>query len=364
MSSAPPYVVPDDEPAANSPADVGFTPPGEPPTDVPAPTPKVLLGEVGDYVGRVVFTSGLVAEATKKETRDGKKFVHLVLVSRDARVVCRRWESASIPTAAGAMEPSSLEGIVVDGRFKVETYRDAIQLRVELIRPLWNVDASDYVRASVFSRGELERALHGELERMRGSKWHPIVEAILVEHRQAFMLAPASRMYHHAFHSGLAEHTLSMLRLADDVIDHYSARLNAPQYSDPIDGDLVRAGVWLHDVAKCADQSLDAGGVVWSDTDHGRLIGHISTVAIWIERARVACGMSDADVRPLLHLVLSHHGSNEFGSPVVPATAEALILHHIDMLDSKMAMWREATTGLNSGEWSAYCRPLGREMQR
>jgi 3'-5' exoribonuclease len=142
----------------------------------------------------------------------------------------------------------------------------------------------------------------------------------------AFRVAPAAKTIHHAWAGGLCEHTLSILQLAWRVCDHY------PQ----LDRDLVTAGCLLHDFGKVLELTSEGEGFAY--TDEGRLVGHIVLACQLIhERAARIEGFPRDLAMHLVHLVASHHGRLEHGSPKEPQTLEALVVHALDDLDSKMA---------------------------
>ena len=155
----------------------------------------------------------------------------------------------------------------------------------------------------------------------------------------AFRLAPAAKSIHHAWTGGLCEHTLSVLQLAWRVCDHY------PQ----LDRDLVTAGCLLHDFGKVRELTCD--GDAFAYTDEGRLVGHIVLACQLIhERARTIAEFPRDLEMHLVHLVAAHHGALEHGSPKEPQTLEALVVHALDELDSRMAAFgaifsRDAAAG-------------------
>jgi 3'-5' exoribonuclease len=154
---------------------------------------------------------------------------------------------------------------------------------------------------------------------------------------------------HHARLGGLLEHTLSVMGLAERACAHYR----------DLNRDLVLAGVFLHDVGKTAELSYQRS---FGYTDAGNLLGHIALEAEWISRAMGKIPMFPEELRlQILHIVLSHHGRLEFGSPVLPKTPEALLVHYLDDLDGKLeAMFRAMQGEALEGSWSPFNRALDR----
>ena len=158
---------------------------------------------------------------------------------------------------------------------------------------------------------------------------------------------------HHAFRSGLLEHTVSVTTAAEMLSGHYGA-----------DRDLVVAGALLHDLGKIWELELDHS---IEYTDDGRLLGHLPMEVLYVERKIGELEKFPAETRRLLlHILLSHHGEFEYGSPRRPKTPEALLVHMVDNMDSKMAgMWGAITAdGSDDEAWTPYSRILGRFVYR
>ncbi len=168
-----------------------------------------------------------------------------------------------------------------------------------------------------------------------------------------FKRAPAAKMMHHAYIGGLLEHTLSMTRLAEKIAAHYAG----------IDRDLLLAGVVMHDIGKIEEfeyqQRIDY-------TDQGRLVSHIVIgIQMLEDKLREVAGFPEEQAWLLKHMIISHHGSREFGSPEPPKTIEAVLLNYIDEIDAKVTSIREFMAEDASGDpWTSYHRVLGRHFYR
>jgi len=298
-----------------------------------------------------VTTTALIESAEVKETGKGDPFVAYVLRDRTGKVDAKHWDTDQ------AIEP----GNVVKVRAEVGLYRDQVQLKVDRIRIFEeDNDKLQFVPATEFDAEELESEFLLMVDHM-GGEHAQFLRSFIYANSEAFenfVKAPAALTYHHAYWHGLLEHTVSMIWLARKICDHYNTL-----YEDGINKELVLCGVILHDFAKSLDQEWN--GAEWVETEQAKLVGHIPTcIALLQAHYQVNPCVPIEVLRDLQHLVAAHHGQLEFGSPVVPKTVEALILHHVDMIDSKMAMWRQATDGLATGEWSAWSRPLRSEFRR
>jgi len=166
-----------------------------------------------------------------------------------------------------------------------------------------------------------------------------------------FKAAPAAKKMHHAYIGGLLEHTLSMTLLAEKLAGHYSG----------IDMDLLFAGILFHDVGKIREFEYQYR---IDYTDEGRLLSHIVIGLEMLEdKIRAIEGFPDHTAVLLKHLVVSHHGTREFGSPELPKTIEAVLLNYIDEIDSKVNGIRSFMSAESSSEsWTPYHRLLGRHF--
>ncbi len=168
----------------------------------------------------------------------------------------------------------------------------------------------------------------------------------------AYRTAPAAKSVHHAWLGGLLEHVLSLCHLAKFTAAHYSG----------IDFDLLLAGVILHDIGKISELTYARG---FGYSTEGQLLGHIVIGTGMVEDKLRQLPDFPAPLRNLLlHMILSHHGELAFGSPKVPLFAEAMLLHYLDNLDSKMECARGAIERDRSveGVWTSYCAPLDRSI--
>lgn len=233
-------------------------------------------------------------------------------------------------------------------------YRGMLQVKVERMQV---VDASevspeDYVPATEKDR----RALAAELELVVEEVENPHLAelfALMVsdeEFWEAFCTAPAAKAMHHARLGGLLEHAVHCLRLARSLAELY-----------PADRDLLFFGAIFHDVGKTWELSWGRGGFAY--TTPGRLLGHVvlgeRIIAGYIEQLP---GFPEELAMHVSHILLSHQGEVEYGSPERPKTLEALLVHHADNLDARAAMFLETTQNVSPGGWSHHENPLDRAL--
>jgi len=305
--------------------------------------------------GDEVDEAFIVREASLQTTRTGSLYVKGTLADRTGSIHFRRWdareETINLYPAGGYVR--------VSGR--VDTYpprtgkRQIVASRERPI-PGDEVDPADFEAASACDPDALAGELDRQIASVADGPIRALLEAIFVrdaELRERFLTSPAATDYHHPFRSGLAEHTVAVTR----------AGIAYAEMSDRVDRDLLVAGCLLHDLGKIEEL---VGGAAPEYTEAGRLAGHIVLAAMLVERKirelEAAGTKFPETVRlAILHLVLSHHGTKEFGSPVLPATPEAFAVHHLDNLDAKVeASHRQIETDAGQDEaFSEYSRMLG-----
>lgn len=283
--------------------------------------------------GEVLDQVFLVREKDLRTTKSGDLYLTLNLADRTGQIPARLWQATE----------SIYKGIPIEGflqvKGRVEDYRGSLQIIIDACRP-WasdRVDLGDFlavtpcdIEAMWAELTEITRAIKDRHLRMLIKKF--VEDQNIVS---AYKRSPAAMQMHHAYIGGLLEHTLGVARAAQALLPLYP-KVNA---------DLVLAGVFLHDVGKTAELSA---GVAVSYTDRGQLVGHVTIAAIWIaEKARLVAeetgeGFPAPLVDLLQHIVLSHHGQYEFGSPKLPAIPEAFFVHYLDNLDAKIWMTHNA----------------------
>ena len=193
---------------------------------------------------------------------------------------------------------------------------------------------------------DLNRAL-AEVEQMLGNMtdkdYQSVCKEMLSRHREAFAVIPAAKSVHHGFRSGLLMHTAYMMKTA-----LWLAKL----YGDFIDRDLLLAGTFLHDFAKIREFTLSQTGMVSEYSVPGQLLGHLVMGAQEVSEVCRALSVPEEKAILLQHLILSHHGDPSFGSAVVCQCAESELLAYIDLIDSRMEIYRETLEKTEPGTFS------------
>jgi 3'-5' exoribonuclease len=274
----------------------------------------------------VITTSFLVHSKEIRQKKSGELYLSLLLGDRTGELDAKMWDNVS----------EVIDGFDRDDFVKVKGVIQVFHNRPQLtIHKLRRMDASeiefgDYFPCSRRDSGEMWTALRAIVDGMANPHLKGLVEALLNDEEIAgrYRRAPAAKHIHHAYLGGLLEHVLSLCALARMTAQHYSN----------VDYDLLLTGVVLHDIGKIYELNYERG---FSYSNEGQLLGHMAiALRMMADKLR---GLPDFP--PLLrslveHMILSHHGQLEFGSPKLPQFPEALLLHYIDDMDSKMECMR------------------------
>lgn len=299
----------------------------------------------------------LVGSKDLRTTSNGSLYIHCVLRDKTGQLLGRIWQ------ASEPMFQSMPEGGFMRFKGRVENYKGSLQFIVDAMQPVnpADVDLADFMPQTEENIDEMFERVKAILRNIKNPHLLNLMKQFLTDERlmYRFRKAPAAIQMHHAFIGGLLEHTRNLLELAMLVIPRY------PKVSL----DLVLAGVFLHDIGKTAELSY---GTNFEYTNEGQLVGHIVQCVIWIEeKVRTVEAETGKPFPPeiktaLEHLVLSHHGKYEFGSPKLPAMPEAIAIHHIDNLDAKLQMYLqkiEADPDASS-DWTEYIRGLDTKIYK
>lgn len=276
------------------------------------------LGE-GDRV-KAVF---MVVERKLLTARSGKPYAKMRLADKTGEIPAIMWDNAR--EQMDEIEPGSVAGV----RGVVESFNNIPQIRVEKIVYLKDedIDIADLVPTASRDRG----SMMDEFDSLVGTIKEKYLGLLITEMfspsmRKAFMKAPAAKGIHHNYVGGLLEHTLYMLKAIDALYPVY-AHLG-------MNRDLVMAGAVFHDIGKIFEYTSDR---IIEMTPMGRLVGHVYLSARMVEeKADHIEGFPQELRMQLVHLILSHHGQMEFGSPKLPLTRDAIFLHMVDDLDAKL----------------------------
>ncbi len=293
----------------------------------------------------------IVCEKEIRATRDGKSYLRLELGDRTGPIEARMWEGFERDAATFGNE----DFLKVQAR--VENYRGKLQLALDKIR---RADESEVDPADFFPHtAEDVEQLYSRFLAFIGMVGNPWLRQLLdsvtqdVELVPRLKRAPAAKAMHHAFLGGLLEHVVSLCGLCVAVAGHY------PE----VDLDLLLTGAALHDLGKIEELRYERS---FGYTDEGQLLGHILIEYEWIGKKIDTMPGFPAHLKTLVqHMIVSHHGQYAFGSPKLPMFREALLLHYLDDLDSKMGAVRAAlASDKGEGNWTGWSAALERRFLR
>ncbi|ARF13676.1 MULTISPECIES: 3'-5' exoribonuclease YhaM [Sporosarcina] len=296
-----------------------------------------------DYqVGETIDMYLLIKQATKGITQQGSPFMTLILQDKSGDLEAKLWD-------AGEEQAQIYKGAtIVKVGGEIHEYRGKNQLRLKAIRPVKEdegVTIADLVPSSEKSKEVLLDELMQFFFEMKNPQIQRVTRHLLKKHQQDFVLYPAATRNHHDYVSGLLDHVVSMLKLGKAIAELYPT----------LNKDLLYAGIILHDIGKVIELS---GPVGTQYTIEGNLLGHITIMVNEISKAAEELEIDGEEVMLLQHMVLSHHGKEEWGSPKRPMLKEAEILHYIDNIDAKMNMLNRVMSKTTPGEFSERVFPL------
>jgi 3'-5' exoribonuclease len=296
-----------------------------------------------------ITTFFLVHEKEIRNTREGKSYLRLELGDRSGTIEARMWDLFEVI----AKEINRDDFVKVQAR--VEIYRNKPQLALQQVRRAKpeEIDLIDFLPHTKEDVEKMHVRLLEYAQTIRNPWLKTLVCGIITDPKISprFKRAPAAKVMHHAYIGGLLEHVVGLCGLAQQLAAHYAE----------LDLDLLLTAAMLHDVGKldelCYERAIGY-------TTEGQLLGHIVMEVETVSRAIDAIPNFPAPLKTVVqHLLISHHGQYEFGSPKLPMIREAMVFHYMDDMDSKIAAVRSAlASGAGEDQWSAYSSALGRKF--
>lgn len=294
----------------------------------------------------------MITDIIKSKTKDGKPYFRAILYDREGN----RRQAIMFESDKLDFDPEN--GNIVEAIGIIQQYAGQEQFKVNSMKLLNDADPADFLpkKAGLDAEAMFEELSCILIEKINEKPLADLVQAFLDDTPsvELFKKMPAAKSVHHAYLSGLLEHTLSIVKLAVLVGDFYG---------DAVNSEHLILGALFHDIGKIKE--LQAGtGLEY--TDSGKLLGHL-VLGVELMNGYISGieGFPEETKFLLNHLVLSHHGLLEFGSPKKPKTPEAFILHHLDDLDAKLNTFASIfdKEGIESG-WSGYDRLLERQLYK
>lgn len=278
----------------------------------------------------------LVTAVSVRPTKTGKDYLDLELTTREGVLKAKKW-------SATEADKSIKVGDVIKGNAKINVYQGSLSLVLSDMTPV-SVDPSEFKLTVIEPVDSLVDEFYGYVEAIENENLKNIVLDMLSkdEIKDNFFKHPAAKSCHHAEENGLLYHTTRMLRAANALVDVYN------KITKVVDRDLIFAGIIFHDMGKIKEMAMTAAGN--GEYTKYALIGHIVMGAIEVSRYADKGMISDETAFQLEHIILAHHGKLEYGSPVVPATPEAVLVSMVDNLDAKLFACQNDMLRIQPGE--------------
>jgi 3'-5' exoribonuclease len=302
------------------------------------------------HENKVITSTFVVVAKQIKPKKTGEPYLALTVGDRSGQLEAKMWDN--VDEVLDAFEQDDF--LKVKGL--INKYKNRFQLTIHKLRKLGDseIDYSDYLPKTTKDIDELWGTLAGYIATFQNPHLKTLVQAFMADPdiAAAYRNAPAAKTLHHAYIGGLLDHVVSLFRSCDLICKNY------PQ----INRDLLLTGAFLHDIGKIHELTYNRS---FSYTTKGQLLGHM-IIELEMLQAKLAAlpGFPDELKTLVEHLIISHHGQYDFGSPKLPMFPEALMLHYLDDLDSKMEAMRahfERESMLDT-PWTSYNPSLGRPL--
>ena len=311
---------------------------------------EFFLSDCQRFENKVIVSSFVVIIKQVKPKKTGEPYLALTLGDRCGQIEAKMWDNVE----------DSIDAFEQDDFLKIKAllnkYKNRFQLTIHKLRKLGDseVDFADYLPKTTKDVDQLWRTLGEYVGSFRDPNLRALVQLFMAdpEIATAYRNAPAAKTLHHAYIGGLLDHVVSLFRSCELVCQNY------PQ----INRDLLLTGAFLHDIGKIHELTYSRS---FSYTTRGQLLGHMIIELEMLQAKLAQLPEFPNEMKTLIeHLIISHHGQYEFGSPKLPMFPEALVLHYLDDLDSKMESMRAhfAREAENDSSWTSYNASLGRTL--
>ena len=311
---------------------------------------EFFLSDCCNHENKLITSTFVVVSKQVKPKKTGEPYLALILGDRTGQLDAKMWDN--VEDAIDAFEQDDF--VKVKGL--LNKYKNRFQITIHKLRRLGDseIDFSDYLPKTTKDIGELWQTLATFVASFRNPHLKSLVEAFMAdpEIAEAYRNAPAAKTLHHAYIGGLLDHVVSLFRSCDLLCRNY------PQ----VNRDLLLTGAFLHDIGKIHELTYNRS---FSYTTRGQLLGHMIIELEMLQAKLAHLPDFPPELKVLVeHLIISHHGEYEFGSPKLPMFPEALMLHYLDNLDSKMESMRAQfeREAASEGPWTGYNSSLSRPL--
>jgi 3'-5' exoribonuclease len=309
-----------------------------------------FIADCNQQENKIITSSFVVVSKQVKPKKSGEPYLALTLGDRSGQLEAKMWDN--VEEVLDAFEQDDF--LKVKGL--INKYKNRFQLTIHKLRKLGEseIEFSDYLPKTTKDIDELWKTLAAFVTSFENPYLRSLIQAFMAdpEIAQAYRNAPAAKTLHHAYIGGLLDHVVSLFRSCDLICQNY------PQ----VNRDLVLAGAFLHDVGKIHELTYNRS---FTYTTRGQLLGHMIIELEMLQAKLALVPNFPPELKTLLeHLIISHHGEYEFGSPKLPMFPEALLLHYMDDLDSKMESMRALFERDSDPDnpWTTYSPSLGRPL--
>jgi 3'-5' exoribonuclease len=311
---------------------------------------EFFISECSQQENKIITSSFVVASKQVKAKKNGEPYLALVLADRSGQIEAKMWDNVEEFILAFEQDDFlKIKGLI-------NKYKNRFQLTIHKLRRMeeGEIDFTDYLPKTTKDIGELWRTLTEFVATFQNPHLKSLVELFMAdaEIAERYRNAPAAKTLHHAYIGGLLDHVVSLFRSCDLICRNY------PQ----VNRDLLLTGAFLHDIGKLQELTYNRA---FSYTTRGQLLGHMIIELEMLQAKLAKLPGFPEELKTLLeHMIISHHGQYDFGSPKLPMFPEALMLHYLDDLDSKMEAMRahfEREAELE-GPWTSYNASLGRPL--
>ena len=311
---------------------------------------EFFISQCSQQENKIITSSFVVASKQVKAKKNGEPYLALILADRSGQIEAKMWDNVDEFILAFEQD----DFLKVKGL--VNKYKNRFQLTIHKLRRMdeGDIDFTDYLPKTTKDIGELWRTLTEFVATFQNPHLKSLVELFMADSEIAerYRNAPAAKTLHHAYIGGLLDHVVSLFRSCDLMSQNY------PQ----VNRDLLLTGAFLHDIGKIQELTYNRA---FSYSTRGQLLGHMIIELEMLQTKLAKLPGFPEELKILLeHMIISHHGQYDFGSPKLPMFPEALMLHYLDDLDSKMEAMRahfEREAELE-GPWTSYNASLGRPL--
>lgn len=291
---------------------------------------KIIQLQEGD-TGKIKV---LISSSEKRKNDKGNSYLSLIVQDDTMSMDAKYW---NLTDEQIAMFPA---GTFAEAKYQILMHKAHLQMRIHDMKVITeDIDVTQFVRSAPIQKDELMNTIYDCITQMKDQDLQLMTQTFINEYEEKYFTYPAAVKNHHNVAKGLAYHCYGMLKMANTICELHP-HLNA---------DLLYAGIILHDFGKLDELS---GAIAPQYTKEGKLIGHISIMHGKMMQIQERFHLESENILLLRHMILSHHGQFEFGSPVLPMIAEAEILHYLDNLDARINAIENALEGVAEGEFS------------